>query len=285
MIIAVPARLESTRLPRKLLLNKTGKPLIMHTLERALEAKPTQVVLLADSQEIIDAVTPFGLPITAVLTPPAASGTERIAWWVQRECSFGRIFTEVIVNLQGDEPQLPARVITKVASGVQGLTQVATVATEASETESRSMSAVKVVRGKEGSAMFFSRAPIPYGGPWLRHIGIYAYTSEFLLNLPQAKPYAEENLEQLGWLWEGTEIAVLLDDVDSVGIDTQRDYERFVAQYERHEDLEIVPTLFGSGKCKTCSGTKSVVIGSVYGFSTEYGPCPDCSNQRAERAS
>jgi 3-deoxy-manno-octulosonate cytidylyltransferase (CMP-KDO synthetase) len=232
MIIAIPARLESTRLPRKLLLNKTGKPLIVHTVERALEAKPERVVLLADSEEIIKAVTPFGLPITVVLTPQAASGTERIAWWARREHEYERLPDDVIVNLQGDEPQLPASTIQKVAIGVGGYTQVSTIATEATESEARSIHAVKVVRGIEGSAMYFSRAPIPFGGPWLRHIGLYAYTSDFLLRLPKSKPYAEENLEQLGWLWEGTEIQVLLDDVDSVGIDTQRDYDRFVMHHE-----------------------------------------------------
>ena len=244
--VVIPARLASTRLPRKLLLAETGRPLIQHTYEAALKArKPAGVCVAADCQEIASAVEAFGG--RAVLTNPAApSGTDRIAEAVRKLPA-----AEIIVNVQGDEPELSGEAIDQVIGMLQAdpTASMATLATPIRTREKLNDPAcVKVVFSTQGDALYFSRSPIPYARQWddalltaepahfHQHIGLYAYRREFLLqlaSLPQSDAEVLESLEQLRVLSLGYKIKVGVIAEPSIGIDTPEDYREFVAKWNR----------------------------------------------------
>jgi 3-deoxy-manno-octulosonate cytidylyltransferase (CMP-KDO synthetase) len=237
-VVIIPARLESTRLKQKLLLAETGKPLIQHTYENALKASvPSEVIIAADSREILDAVEPYGSK--AVLTSKDhASGTDRIAEAARN------IDADIVVNVQGDEPEIPPEVVDSVASALidDPSCPMATAAAPLEEKRITDPSCVKVVRDRNGYALYFSRAPIPfkrdadseYGqGPFL-HLGIYSYTREFLFNYTSLKPSSlelTEKLEQLRVIENGYRIKVLAIERSVPGIDTADDYKEFVTRY------------------------------------------------------
>lgn len=233
MIITIPARLHSTRLPRKLLLNETGHPLIWHTIQRALEVKqPTLILVLTEDMEIFEVVRDFKLkPVEAILTGPAISGTDRIAQFVSRS---GIEESQIVVNLQGDEPELSGKYVDLLAESMSGV-DVATLASPATVEDANSPSVVKVVLDHSSLAMYFSRAPIPYAGPWLKHMGIYAYRAGFLNKLQTMRIGAIENerLEQLRWLESGHKIRVVVEEIEAVGVDTQEEYAAFVRRYNK----------------------------------------------------
>ena len=239
--IVIPARLASTRLPRKLLLAETGKTLIEHTYRAAAQAKrPASVCVAADHEEIATAVRAFGGRV--VMTDPAcASGTDRVAE-VARTLSDVDIF----VNVQGDEPELSGEAIDLV---IDLLTQnadmvMATLATPIRDrTKHLDPSCVKVVFDTRGRALYFSRSAIPHAREWrdellatepacfYQHIGLYAYRRDFLLQLaalPRTPLEKLENLEQLRVLENGHAIAVGVIDEPTVGVDTPEDYDAFV---------------------------------------------------------
>jgi len=237
----IPARLESTRLPRKLLLSDTGHPLIWHTWERAQQARSLKDVIVAtDSEEIAGVVRGFGG--RCELTGDHPSGTDRIAEVVRRL----EIAPDIIVNIQGDEPEIdPASIDAVVETLVNTETaRMATLATPIRElADVQNPSCTKVARARDGRALYFSRAPIPcvrdqdpsavlrLESPWLLHVGIYAYQREFLLKLttlPPSRLERFEKLEQLRALEAGATIQVRIVDRHSVGIDTPDDYARFV---------------------------------------------------------
>jgi len=243
--ILIPARLESTRLARKLLLDATGKPLLAHTAERALEARRasnglvTRVVVCADCEALAEAARAAGAE--AVLTRPGhASGTDRIA-----EVAAG-LEEDVLVDLQADEPEIdPAHVLACARLLIEDAdAQMATLATPiASREEFLDPAAVKVVRSDSGDALRFSRAPIPpprdgcdpcdVPAGALRHLGIYAYRREALLafaSMPRAALEEAEKLEQLRALAAGWRIRVAVVDAAPPGIDTEEDYRAFVAR-------------------------------------------------------
>jgi 3-deoxy-manno-octulosonate cytidylyltransferase (CMP-KDO synthetase) len=237
----IPARLDSERLPRKLLLAETGKPLLQHTWEAASQAKTLESLTVAtDSPEIADAVRQFGG--RAVLTGTHSSGTDRIAEVVKRSHPG----VDIVVNIQGDEPEIDPVSIDRV---VQTLidsphAQMSTAATPIRRAEVRdSRSCVKVVRAFDGRALYFSRNVIPYctspdpdgllltDSPWLLHLGLYAYRRDFLLTLSalRASPLEQlERLEQLRALESGALIQVAVVEHHNVGIDTAENYARFV---------------------------------------------------------
>ena len=249
-LAVIPARLASTRLPRKLLLAETGRPLIQYVWEVARTVPELdEVVVAADDAEIVAAVEGFGG--TAVLTGDHPSGTDRVA-----EVVRGRPDVGLVVNLQGDEPELDAASVSKlVALMTDGRTEMATLATPfGSAAEVRDPGNVKCVRSSDGLALYFSREPVPhlrddtvdgwFAGaaecdlpvqdcPWLLHLGIYAYRREFLLALagmPPSPLERFEKLEQLRALEAGATIRVAVTPHRSVGIDTRADYDRFVAR-------------------------------------------------------
>ncbi|MFM7056161.1 MAG: 3-deoxy-manno-octulosonate cytidylyltransferase [Planctomycetota bacterium] len=246
-VCIIPARLQSTRLPRKLLLSATGKPLLQYAWETACRCPEFHdVVIATDSQEIADVVFSFGG--RAELTGAHNSGTDRIAE-IARRCFHD---ADAIVNLQGDEPELDPAIVTQLVKTLREPgCQMATVAAPMRSAEQvRDPNCVKVVLDSAGRALYFSRSPIPFsrdvpvehfftgnsGGstpPWLLHIGLYAYRRDFLLqltSLPPAPLEQLEKLEQLRALHAGAAIGVTLVQHSAAGIDTPHDYAAFVTR-------------------------------------------------------
>lgn len=241
--IVIPARLASTRLPRKLLLAETGKPLIQHTYEAARRAtRPARVVVAADCEEIRQAVSGFGGQVV-MTSPTAASGTDRVA-----EAARAMEDVDVLVNVQGDEPEISAAAIDLVVELLERHPQ-AVMATLAAPIRSREKldnpACVKVVFDDHGRALYFSRSPIPHVREWderlladprphfFQHLGLYAYRRDFLLrvaSLPQSDLERMENLEQLRVLSAGYDLQVGVIDEPTSGIDTPDDYRAFVSR-------------------------------------------------------
>lgn len=242
--IVIPARLASTRLPRKLLLRETGKSLLQHTYESASRAKlPAGVCVAADCEEIAAEVRSFGGQV--VLTDPnCASGSDRVA-----EVARQLPDVDVLINVQGDEPEISAEAI-DLAHQLLEENPDAVMSTLATPIRSREKlndpSCVKAVFDARGRAIYFSRAPIPFARTWddrlltanpavyHQHIGLYAYRREFLLKLatlPQAAMEKVESLEQLRVLDAGYTILVGVIDEPTIGIDTPEDYRAFVERW------------------------------------------------------
>ncbi|MDD2762050.1 MAG: 3-deoxy-manno-octulosonate cytidylyltransferase [Methylomonas sp.] len=241
--VVIPARYASTRLPGKPLLDIAGKPMIAHVCERAMEADAGQVVVATDDQRIFDTVAELGLQV--VMTDPNhRSGTERIAEVAQ---VMDWCEDDIVVNLQGDEPLIPPEYIRDVAAALAGQTEagIATLAARIGDAdEVFNPNAVKVVLDKYGYALYFSRAPIPWDRatfpdhhvaenvklPFLRHIGMYAYTVGFLNRYCswEASPLESvEALEQLRILWHGEKVLVkTVARTPEAGVDTEEDLWR-----------------------------------------------------------
>ncbi len=241
--VVIPARYGSTRLPGKPLLDIAGKPMIAHVCERAQEADADEIVVATDDERIFQAVSDLGFK--AVMTrADHQSGTERIAE-VARLCGWAD--DEIIVNLQGDEPLIPPAYIREAAEVLAGQQQagIATLAARINEPEEIfNPNAVKVVLNHAGYALYFSRAPIPWDRdtftgsngapsgklPYLRHIGMYAYTVDFLNRYclwDASVLESVESLEQLRILWHGEAIRVeIVDKTPAAGVDTPEDLLR-----------------------------------------------------------
>lgn len=241
--VVIPARYASTRLPGKPLLDIAGKPMIVHVCERALEAYAEQVVVATDDQRIFDTVTALG--IQAVMTDPNhQSGTERIA---EVAATLGWSDNDIVVNLQGDEPLIPPEYIRDAAEALAGqsLAGISTLAAKIEDAdEIFNPNAVKVVLDKNGYALYFSRAPMPWNRasfpehhdvdnsplPHLRHIGMYAYTVGFLNRYCGWMPSpleSVESLEQLRILWHGEKVLVkIVEQTPEAGVDTEEDLWR-----------------------------------------------------------
>jgi len=248
--IVIPARIHSTRLPRKLLLRETGKSLIQHTYESARRAaRPCGICVATDHQEIFDEVRSFGG--RAVMTnPEAASGTDRVAEVARAlDC-------DVVVNVQGDEPEIAGRSI-DLAIELLERNPSAAMSTLATPIRSRRQledpACVKVVFDCGGRAMYFSRSVVPHPREWddalltqapacfHQHVGLYAYRREFLLRLAEMPPSRLEKLErleQLRVLEAGGSILVGVVDEPTFGIDTPEDYRAFVKKCGTMRDFQ-----------------------------------------------
>ncbi len=216
VVVVIPARYESTRLPGKPLVDIAGKPMIQHVYERAAQARGVDRVLVAtDDDRIRDAVASFGGDV-AMTSSAHATGTDRIAEAV------GNLDISIVVNVQGDLPLLdPENVAVVVEPMVADSTlPMATLKTpirDRAEIDKRNV--VKVVTDSNGRALYFSRSPIPcwrdgFSGDVEahRHIGLYAYRREFLLDFARLAPTPleqAENLEQLRALEHGYRIQVV----------------------------------------------------------------------------
>jgi len=242
--IIIPARLASTRLPRKLLLAETGKPLIQHTYESAQRAqRPNGICVATDHEEILCAVRAFG-GRAEMTDPNAASGTDRVAEVARRMPDV-----DIIVNVQGDEPEIAGSSIDLAIDLLQSHPE-AVMSTLATPIRSRRQledpACVKVVLDCQGRALYFSRSPIPRAREWsddlltaspphfYQHVGLYAYRREFLLQLAAMPPSSleqTEKLEQLRVLQAGYSILVGVVDEPTFGIDTPEDYAAFVRKY------------------------------------------------------
>ena len=246
-IALIPARLASQRLPRKMLLDRTGAPLFAHTVENVRASGAfARVVLATDAEEIRAAAERLG--VEAVTTRiDHTSGTDRVheAWTKLAEAGER---ADVLVNVQGDEAELaPNDLARLVAAFADPAVEIATLCGPIERAEDAERpNVVKVVRDRNGDALYFSRARIPAVGHardagansagWTihrRHIGVYAFTPVALRSfttLPTGRLEVCENLEQLRWLEAGRRIRVLDAERVPEGIDTADDYERFVAR-------------------------------------------------------
>jgi 3-deoxy-manno-octulosonate cytidylyltransferase (CMP-KDO synthetase) len=240
--IVIPARFASTRLPRKALLRETGKYLIQHVYEKALQSRcAEQVIVATDDSRIEAAVKSFGGQV--VMTDRRhPSGTDRVAEVARR------LDVDVIVNLQGDEPLIDPRSLDLLPDLLRKDPE-ARLATLAVPIQTREVydnpNCVKVVRDRNGRALYFSRSPIPNvrdGQPnfqvtrelFLHHVGLYAYRRDALLKLAQMPPSdleESEKLEQLRVLSLGWAIQVGVIPHAGRGVDTVEDYNRFVRVY------------------------------------------------------
>lgn len=234
--IIIPARLQSTRLARKLLLDLGGKSVLQRTYEQALKAKRAQnVVIATDAVEIAAAASAFGA--RAIMTrEDHPSGTDRIAEAAQS------IEADVIVNIQGDEPEIdPDHIDALIDAHFRAKRFATTLACPfPAHINPAYPSAVKAVLGdeidREGrifEAKDFSRKP-PAEGPHYLHVGAYAYSRDSLMRFvaaPRGAREKVESLEQLRILEMGETIAVRLVDRAARGIDTQQDYESSVARF------------------------------------------------------
>ncbi len=238
--VVIPARMESTRLPGKVLLDIAGRPMLAHVLERARESAAQEVWIATDSAAVLSVAKE--LKASALLTEAEhPSGSDRI-----REIADIRDWPDdtVIVNLQGDEPMLPAALINAVARRLvedQAADWATVVTPIAQASEYFDPNVVKVVLDEAGYALYFSRAPIPWDRalspqrklpetPVLRHIGLYAYRAGALrayCAAPQAALERSECLEQLRALSLGMRIAVeVTPQPPPAGVDTPEDLER-----------------------------------------------------------
>jgi len=248
MHIIIPARYASTRLPGKPLLDIAGQPMIVRVVECARACGAQRVVVATDDERIRDAVTAFGAEV--VMTGAGhLSGTDRLA---EAIALLDLDDDEIVVNLQGDEPLMPPLLIRQVAS-LLAARPAAVMATACHAITQRedflNPNVVKVVTDRDGHALYFSRAPIPWPRDAMsgasathikafRHIGLYAYRAGFVARYaawPACPLETSESLEQLRVLWQGEKIAVVeAEEAPASGVDTPEDLERVRKYYLSH---------------------------------------------------
>lgn len=237
--IIIPARYASTRLPGKPLLDIAGKPMIQHVYERAKESLASDIIIATDDARIEQVAKAFGADV-CVTRSDHISGTDRLA-----EVTAQRAFadSDIIVNVQGDEPCLPASLINQVAEDLVQHTDADIASLYAKIKEEKQVfdpNAVKVVMDSMGYALYFSRAPIPWMRdhfdnesplppilPHYRHIGLYGYRASFLKHYAELTPCIleqEESLEQLRALYHGKKIHLTAAEINpGHGVDTEQD--------------------------------------------------------------
>ncbi|MEA9390654.1 3-deoxy-manno-octulosonate cytidylyltransferase [Acerihabitans sp. TG2] len=239
-IAIIPARYASSRLPGKPLADINGKPMVVHVMERAQESGADRVIVATDHDGVVDAVRQAGGEV-CMTRADHHSGTERLAEVIER---YQFTDSQIIVNIQGDEPLIPPVIVRQVADNLAhceaGMATLAVPITTAEE--AFNPNAVKVVMDSRGFALYFSRAAIPWdrerfalsrdtiGDTFLRHIGIYAYRAGFIRRYVQWQPSQLEQiemLEQLRVLWYGEKIHVAVArQVPGIGVDTQEELQR-----------------------------------------------------------
>jgi 3-deoxy-manno-octulosonate cytidylyltransferase (CMP-KDO synthetase) len=236
-LVVIPARLGSTRLPRKPLADIGGKPMIIRVAERAQQSLAQSVVVATDSPEI-QAICDEHRIECLLTSPDHPTGTDRIAEVAQL---LKLPADTLVVNVQGDEPLIPPELINQVAQTLadNAACAISTVAVPITNaTEITNPNVVKVVLNRFNEALYFSRSTIPFvrdpetagNVTYLRHLGIYAYRADFLqayTRLEPAPPEQAEALEQLRALWNGYRIAVhTAKEAPPAGVDTAEDLER-----------------------------------------------------------
>lgn len=240
VVAVIPARYASSRFPGKLLARESGKYLIQHVYEQVCQAQLLESVLIAtDDERIGKACEEFGASWQLTRTDHP-SGTDRIAE------AAAKLDADIIVNVQGDEPEIDPANIDRLVECIYGDT-VADMATLAAifgpGEDINNPNVVKVIVDQRGRAIYFSRHPIPYhrdeDGPrpvYRKHLGLYAYRRDTLLRLSALAPTPleqAEKLEQLRALEHGITIAVAEVEHESVGIDTPEQYDEFVKRHKK----------------------------------------------------
>jgi 3-deoxy-manno-octulosonate cytidylyltransferase (CMP-KDO synthetase) len=241
--VIIPARYASTRLPAKPLLEIDGKPMLQHVVERAQESGAASVTVATDESRIEQAVQGFGGSV-CMTGEHHQSGTERLAEAAQK---LGLAAEDIVVNLQGDEPLMPPRLLRQVAHILEGDhgADMSTLCTRIhTAAELFDPHVVKVVTDRLGNALYFSRAVVPWDrdafavtteelpeqAVHYRHLGLYAYRVGFhesYVKKASCELERMESLEQLRVLWHGGRIHVAeAEEVPGPGIDTLEDLER-----------------------------------------------------------
>jgi 3-deoxy-manno-octulosonate cytidylyltransferase (CMP-KDO synthetase) len=234
--VVIPARWASTRFPGKPLHLLAGKPLIQHVWERCRRAKGiTQVIVATDDMRIAEAAFAFGAEVS-LTSPKHRSGTDRCAEVAARLRGVSHL-----VNVQGDEPLIDPKLVTRLAAAMakdRAIQMITAAHPFAVGDDVANPNLVKVVCDRAGDALYFSRSPIPNvqraavsfsraSGPrYVRHLGIYGYSTRFLLQFVKWKPGVLEQceqLEQLRALENGAKIRVVLTKGGSIGVDTPGD--------------------------------------------------------------
>jgi 3-deoxy-manno-octulosonate cytidylyltransferase (CMP-KDO synthetase) len=228
-IAVIPARLASTRLPRKMLREIAGKPLVGWVYEAVCSSSPlSDVIVATDSDEILESCRRHGWK-AQVTSTAHRSGTERV-----HEVA-NSIAADVYINVQGDEPLVrPEQIAALIHVMKNPAVQVGTVKTLCPADEIHNPNAVKVVTTPDGNALYFSRATIPFdrdgaGTRYFKHLGLYAYRKaalDFFVSQPESALEKCERLEQLRFLENGIPIYVGETPYDSVGVDTEEDLKR-----------------------------------------------------------
>lgn len=249
--VVIPARYASTRLPGKPLADIAGKPMVVRVAEQAAQSGASEVWVATDHAGVADAVRAHGFNV-CMTSLHHASGTDRL---VEVALQRGWSDEEIIVNVQGDEPLMAPELIGIVARHLHDHPAAAiSTACHALQDHAElfNPNVVKVVLDREGYALYFSRAPIPWardawvnasspaslpeGFPAFRHVGIYAYRADFLKIYGGLHPAAIEQyeaLEQLRVLWHGYRISVALTGAaPAAGVDTMEDLERVRKLFE-----------------------------------------------------
>lgn len=245
--VIIPARYASSRFPGKPLVDIMGKPMVQHVYERALDSGASRVIVATDDARIAKTVADFGGKY-CMTGAHHESGTERLAEVIEVEDILSH---ELVVNVQGDEPFIPAENIQQVAENLHchQEAEIATLAVAITDVEEAfNPNVVKVLTDKRGYALYFSRATIPYdrarfldadsideiGDFYLRHIGIYAYRAGFIkqyVNMAPSGLEQIESLEQLRVLWHGEKIHVdLAQQTPPTGIDTPEDLQALLIE-------------------------------------------------------
>ena len=241
VIGVIPARYASTRFEAKMLADIMGKPMLQHVWERAKQSRMLDDLIIACDNEIIQkAAVKFGAKVV-MTSKEHTCGTDRISEVVNP------LEVKVIINIQGDEPLIHPMMIDSVARSLLD-NRAINMATMMKKIEDVAQvfdpHVVKVVVDKNGFALYFSRAPIPYLAPnaeinqviYYKHIGLYGYTKDFLFtykNLPVSNLEKTEKLEQLRVLAEGFKIKMLETKFDTVSVDTPEDLEKAKLQMQK----------------------------------------------------
>lgn len=245
--VVIPARFASSRFPGKPLADLAGKPMVQHVYERACESEAVRVIIATDDERIAQVAQGFGAEV-CMTSADHPSGTDRLQEVVHK---LGFYADDIVVNVQGDEPLIPPRIINQVAHNLMAMPTagIATLSEPIETVESLlNPNVVKVVTDHQGMALYFSRAPIPWprdafmqqgqevmpeGFNWQRHIGLYAYRVKMLndfVGWPPAPLEQTECLEQLRALWQGVGIHVdAADEAPPAGVDTPEDLARIAA--------------------------------------------------------
>lgn len=236
ILAIIPARFASHRFPGKVIAELAGKPLVVHTYERTIQAKCiSKAVIATDDQKVVDALAPYDIEVI-MTSPDHPSGTDRIAEVARTSTA------DIIVNVQGDEPMLDPLTIERAVEVMLENPNLGMATAKHAITKPEDIldpNVVKVVTDKNGMALYFSRSPVPHlrditdqtpeHPVYWQHIGLYVFRRSFLLDYADMAPTeleGLEKLEQLRALENGHQIAVVETDFKSIGVDTPEDLER-----------------------------------------------------------
>ncbi len=240
--VVIPARYASTRLPGKPLLDIAGKPMLQRVYEQAEKSEASRIIIATDDSRIADVAEGFGAEV-CMTSADHPSGTDRLQEVAQQ---LGFYADDIIVNVQGDEPLIPPRLINQVAHNLAAdpTAGISTLCEQINDLQAvHNPNVVKVVMDVNGYALYFSRATIAWArdnfaqelnqippSPLYRHIGLYGYRVKMLNDFVRWSPAPieqAEQLEQLRALWNGVRIHVAVaDEAHPAGVDTQEDLDR-----------------------------------------------------------